>query len=115
MGCLRVFCCFTFIYCSYLILTHSVSKSIPSPIKETTTALPKPTYTKLSKPEYQNIELEKLIAEKKDATTLYLSWKRWTAEDMEIVVYYALQESKVSDIEFYVIIGDPGQTSTVVY
>jgi hypothetical protein len=55
------------------------------------------------KSKYQNIELEELIAEKKDEANLDLSWKRLTDEDMEIVTDNAIQENKVSD-SVYVII-----------
>ncbi len=65
---------------------------------------PKPKRAKLSKATYQNSLLEELLAEKKGESELNLSSKKLTSQDMEIVAYYAVQENKVSDAVFYVII-----------
>jgi hypothetical protein len=85
-------------------ITPSKPKSILPTEKVTTPVLPQPTTAKLSKPQYRNAELEKLIAKKKDGSELDLYSKQLTAQDMEIVAYYALQENKVSNIVFYIII-----------
>ncbi len=68
----------------------------------TFTTLPQSTHANLPKPKHQNARLEQIIAQKKGETKLSLPWKKLTGKDMAIVVYYALQENTVSDVEFYV-------------
>ena len=48
---------------------------------------------------YRNANLEQQIANPKDTTELVLRVGNLTAEDMEIVAYYAIQENKVSKID----------------
>ena len=51
-----------------------------------------------SPPEYRNSKLEKQIADNTNQAELNLSRSSLTAQDMEIVAYYAIRQSKV--IEF---------------
>jgi hypothetical protein len=55
---------------------------------------------KLSKPEHQNARLEELIAGKQGEPELRLNLMQLTAQDIEILVYYGLQDNKVSNIIF---------------
>lgn len=72
----------------------------PSTQERTAATSLQPKYPKLLKPKYRNSELEELITGQEDTAELYLSYWRLEDKDMEIVAYYALQESKVSNILF---------------
>ncbi len=63
-----------------------------------------PAYAKLLEQKYRDAELKKLIAENKGESELNLSSKKLTSQDLEIVACYVVQENKVSDVVFYVII-----------
>ncbi len=70
---------------SILLIVPTVSKSKTTPP------------AKESPPKYQNVKLEKIITENKANSELYLCGKNLTDQDIEIVVYYALQNNKVSN------------------
>jgi hypothetical protein len=60
---------------------------------------PKPT----PPPQYRNAKLEQIIANTAGSTELKLFYKQLTADDMEIIVYYALRNNKVKTVAFFII------------
>jgi hypothetical protein len=55
---------------------------------------------------YRNSNLEQIITDQKDAVKIDLSRKSLTAQDMKIVAYYVLINSKVSQTMFSLVISD---------
>jgi hypothetical protein len=94
------------IHSKYLVLI-SLEPKPTSPTKQiiTSASPPLPT-TNLSRPEHRNAKLEELLAEKQDESELKLSCMKLTAQDIEILVYYGLQNNKVSNIIFDITIRD---------
>jgi hypothetical protein len=92
---------------SFILDANSSSVSQPKAVaKPVPSSVPLPPKSiNLSKPVYRNDELERLIAKEKTSTKLDLHFKELTAQDAEIVAYYALYIHKVSIIESSVIRG----------
>ncbi len=53
-----------------------------------------------SPPVYRNYNLEQIIANAKHSVHVGLGWKELTDQDMEIVAYYVLRSSMVSQMIF---------------
>jgi hypothetical protein len=66
-------------------------------------------------PLYRNFNLEQIIMNQKDAVKIDLRHKSLTAQDMEIVVYYLLKNSKVSQMMFSLVISENSNILTVAF
>ncbi len=53
-----------------------------------------------SPPKHQNPELENIVKENQGKSKLYLTGKKLSDDDMEIVAYYLAQNHKVSNVVF---------------
>lgn len=82
------------------IVPHRTIRTAPVPNIETTITVG----PKLKKPVHQNTNLEELIHGHHDKTELHLSYERLTADDMQLVAYYALQENMVRNTLFLLLL-----------
>jgi hypothetical protein len=69
------------------------------------------TFPTSSPPTYRNSDLEKIIADNKEAKTLHLDSECLTDQDMEIVAYYVLRNTTVSQTTFAHV---PSDISTII-
>ncbi len=64
------------------------------------------TLPRSSPPTYRNYDLERIIANNKESGVLDLYYKHLTDQDMQIVAYYVLRNTKVSQTTYVHVLSD---------
>jgi hypothetical protein len=64
------------------------------------------TFPTTSPPTYRNYDLERIITDNKESGVLDLHDKHLTVQDMQIVAYYVLRNTKVSQTTYVHVLSD---------